>query len=125
MKLSRRQTLSSIVAAAAAGTLPRDVLAHAGNKTLVIGIAADPTGFDPEAVENNTSGFVMAAVFDSLVRYKIGSTEVEPGLAERWDVTPDGTQYTFHLRQGVKFHDGTPLNADTFIQTIARLLDKS
>ncbi|HEY0421626.1 MAG TPA: hypothetical protein VGC80_19065, partial [Acetobacteraceae bacterium] len=63
---TRRHVLSSIVAAAAAGALPRDVMAQAGGKTLVIGIAADPTGFDPEAVENNTSGFVMAAVFDSL-----------------------------------------------------------
>ena len=125
MQPTRRHVLSSIVAAAAAGALPREVMAQTGGKTLVIGIAADPTGFDPEAVENNTSGFVMAAVFDSLVRYKTGSTEVEPGLAERWDVTPDGMQYTFHLRQGVKFHDGTPFNADTFIQTIARQLDKS
>jgi peptide/nickel transport system substrate-binding protein len=125
MQPSRRHVLSSIVAAAAAGALPRDVMAQTGGKTLVIGIAADPTGFDPEAVENNTSGFVMAAVFDSLIRYKTGSTEVEPGLAERWDLTPDGMQYTFTLRQGVKFHDGTALNADTFIQTIARQLDKS
>jgi peptide/nickel transport system substrate-binding protein len=125
MTLTRRQTLSSIVAAAAAGTLPQKVMAQTGGKTLVIGIAADPTGFDPEAVENNTSGFVMAAVFDSLVHYKTGSTEVEPGLAERWDLTPDGMQYTFHLRPGVKFHDGTVLNANTYIQTIARQLDKS
>src|SRR3954468_22676856 len=125
MPLTRRQTLSSIIAAAVAGTLPEELMAQTGGKTLVIGIAADPTGFDPEAVENNTSGFVMAAVYDSLVRYKTGSTEVEPGLAERWEVTPDGMQYTFHLRQGVKFHDGTKLDADTFIQTIARQLDKA
>src|SRR3954467_10268175 len=98
MQPTRRHVLSSIVAAAAAGTLPRDVMAQTGGKTLVIGIAADPTGFDPEAAEDNTSGFVLAAVFDSLVHYKTGSTEVEPGLAERWDVSPDGLQYTFHLR---------------------------
>ena len=124
MQPTRRQALSSIIAAAAAGTLPRDVLAQGAGKTLVIGIAADPTGFDPEAVENNTSGYVMSAVHDTLVAYKPGTVEVEPGLAKSWDITPDGLQYTFHLRPGVKFHDGTPLDAKTFIQTIDRQLDK-
>ncbi|MBV8911417.1 MAG: ABC transporter substrate-binding protein, partial [Acetobacteraceae bacterium] len=125
MKLTRRQTLSSVIAAAAAGTLPRHVLAQSGGKTLVVGIAADPTGLDPEAVENNTSGFIMAAIYDSLVRYKTGSTEVEPGVAERWDVSPDGMQYTFHLRQGITFHDGTKLDAKAYVETVARQLDKS
>jgi ABC-type transport system substrate-binding protein len=92
--------------------------------TLVIGIAADPTGFDPEAVLNNTSGFVMATVYDSLVRYKTGTTEVVPGLAEKWDVSADGLTYTFHLRKGVTFHDGSPFNAKTYIQGIDRLLNK-
>ncbi len=92
--------------------------------TLVVSIAADPTGFDPEAVENNTSGFVMSCVFDSLVAYKPGTTEVAPGLAASWDVAPDGLTYTFHLRQGVKFQDGTPFNAHTYIQTLDRQLKK-
>jgi peptide/nickel transport system substrate-binding protein len=92
--------------------------------TLVIGIAADPTGFDPEAVLNNTSGFVMATIYDSLVRYKTGTTEVVPGLAEKWDVSADGLTYTFHLRKGVTFHDGSPFNAKTYIQGIDRLLNK-
>ena len=91
----------------------------------MVGIAADPTGLDPEAVENNTSGFVMATIYDSLVRYKPGTVEVEPGLAERWDISADGLTYTFHLRPGVKFHDGTPLTADSIVQGVARLFDKS
>jgi len=56
--------------------------------TLVIAIAADPTGLDPEAVLNNTSGFVMGTIFDSLLKYKSGSTDVEPGLAESWRHLP-------------------------------------
>ena len=47
-----------------------------------------------------------------------------PGLAKSWDVTPDGLTYTFHLRDGVKFQDGTPFNAHSFIQTIDRQLKK-
>jgi peptide/nickel transport system substrate-binding protein len=117
--------MTSTIVAAAAGSLPLPAVAQAGGKTLVIGIAADPTGLDPEAVENNTSGFIMAAIYDSLVRYKTGSTEVEPGVAERWEVTPDGLQYTFHLRPGLKFQDGTTLDAKAYIETIARQLDKS
>jgi ABC-type transport system substrate-binding protein len=96
----------------------------AADTTLVIGIAADPTGFDPEAVLNNTSGFVMATIYDSLVRYKTGTTEVVPGLAEKWDISADGLTYTFHLRKGVTFQDGSPFNAKTYIQGIDRILNK-
>ncbi|MBV8185217.1 MAG: ABC transporter substrate-binding protein, partial [Hyphomicrobiales bacterium] len=92
--------------------------------TLVIGIAADPTGLDPEAVLNNTSGFVMATIYDGLTRYKTGTTEVGPGLAEKWDISADGLTYTFHLRKGVNFQDGTPFNAKAYVQGLDRLLNK-
>jgi ABC-type transport system substrate-binding protein len=93
--------------------------------TLVVSMAADPTGLDPEAVENNTSGFVMATVYDSLTAYKPGTVEIAPGLAQSWDITEDGLTYTFHLRRGVKFHDGTPFNAKTYVQTLDRQLNKN
>src|SRR5271157_6529272 len=92
-------TLAALTGAASAQT------------TLVVSMAADPTGLDPEAVLNNTSGFVMATIYDSLVRYKPGTVEVEPGLAQSWDIAADGLTYTFHLRKGVKFQDGSPMNA--------------
>ncbi len=95
------------------------------DSTLVISIASDPTGLDPEAVENNTSGFIMATIYDSLVAYKPGSVEVAPGLAQSWTVAPDGKTYTFHLRKGVKYHDGTPFNARTMVQVLDRNLNKS
>src|SRR5947209_7262161 len=78
--------------------------------TLVVSMAADPTGLDPEAVLNNTSGFVMATIYDGLIRYKPGTVEVEAGLAQSWDIAADGLGYTFHLRPGVRYHDGTPFN---------------
>ena len=83
--------------------------------TLVVSMAADPTGLDPEAVLNNTSGFVMATIYDGLIRYKPGTVEVEPGLAQSWDIASDGLSYTFHLRAGVKYHDGTPFSAHALI----------
>lgn len=93
--------------------------------TLVIGMAADPTGLDPEAVINNTSGYVMSTIYDTLVRYKPGTTEVAPGVASKWDVSPDGLTYTFHLRPGIKFSDGTPLDAKAVIWNVDRLLNKN
>src|SRR5436853_360540 len=92
-------------------------------KTLVIAIGADQTGLDPQTVENNESGFIMSTIYDSIVNYKPGSSLVGPGLAEKWEVSPDGLVYTFHLRHGVRFHDGTPMNARTVAQDVDRAIN--
>ncbi|HXZ44607.1 MAG TPA: ABC transporter substrate-binding protein [archaeon] len=92
-------------------------------RTLVIAIGADQTGLDPQTVENNESGFVMATIFDGIVNYKPGSSEVGPGLAESWTISPDGKVYTFKLRRGVKFHDGTPMNARTVAEDVDRAIN--
>ncbi len=91
--------------------------------TLVIGIGADATGLDPRTVMNNESGFVMSGVLEGLTQYKRGTTEVEPGLAESWTISPDGKTITFRLRRGVKFHDGTPFDADAVIFDFDRILN--
>ncbi len=92
-------------------------------KALVIAIGADQTGLDPQTVENNESGFVMSAIFDSIVNYKPGSSEVGPGLAQSWTVSPDGKVYTFKFRRGVKFHDGTLMNARTVAEDLDRAVN--
>ena len=89
--------------------------------TLVIGLGADATGLDPQRVMNNESGFVMGLIFDRLVHYKPGTTEVIPGLAEKWDISPDGLVYTFNLKKGVKFTDGTPFNAGAMVKEFDRM----
>ncbi len=116
---------SKLVAWVAGLLLASGIAAAHADTTMVVGIAADPTGFDPEAVLNNTSGFVMSTIFDSLVRYKPGTTEVVPGVAQSWDVSADGLTYTFHLRHGLKFTDGTPLDAKAVIWNVDRQLNKS
>jgi peptide/nickel transport system substrate-binding protein len=113
-----------IVCAAAIALLAATSLARA-DTTLVIGMAADPTGLDPEAVENNTSGFVMSTIYDSLLRYKPGTTDVAPGIAESWTTSADGLTYTFHLHHGAKFTDGTPLDAKAVIWNVDRELNKA
>jgi len=92
-------------------------------KTLVIAVGADQTGLDPQTVENNESGFVMSTIFDSIVNYKPGSSDVGPGLAESWTISPDGKVYTFHIRHNVNFQDGTPMNARTVAQDVDRAIN--
>jgi peptide/nickel transport system substrate-binding protein len=92
-------------------------------KTLVIAIGADQTGMDPQTVENNESGFIMSTIYDSIVNYKIGSSIPGPGLAESWTTSPDGKVYTFRLRRGVTFHDGTPMNARTVAADVDRAIN--
>src|SRR5512146_3436417 len=112
-----------IAAALAAGVSGR---ADAqGPKTLVIAIGADQTGMDPQTVQNNESGFVMSTLFDGIVNYRPGSSEVGPGLAESWSISPDGKVYTFKLRRGVKFHDGTPMNARAVAADLDRAINPS
>ncbi|MBP1694450.1 MAG: putative transporter substrate binding protein, partial [Chloroflexi bacterium] len=56
-------------------------------------------------------------VYESLLSFKVGGTEVQPGLAEKYDVNPELTEWTFHLRQGVKFQNGAALDANDVVAT--------
>src|SRR5579872_6605151 len=70
----------------------------------------DPRSLDPALSTDVPTGRAVGYVFDGLTRFA-PLAQVEPALAERWDVTPDGKTYTFHLRRNVTFHDGTPFGA--------------
>lgn len=79
---------------------------------LVFATSTEPLGLDPALVDDVDSGNVLCNIYESLLRFKDKSTEVEPSLAEKWDISDDGLVYTFYLRKGIKFHDGTPFNAE-------------
>jgi peptide/nickel transport system substrate-binding protein len=79
--------------------------------TLVFGAAGEPKLFDPAFASDGETFRVLKQIFEGLVKTKQGSAEIEPALATKWDSSPDGKDWTFTLRQGVKFHDGTPFNA--------------
>src|SRR5258705_8404595 len=70
----------------------------------------DPRSLDPALSTDVPTGRAVGYLFDGLTRFD-PDAKVEPSLAERWDVTPDGITYTFHLRSGVKFHDGSAFTA--------------
>src|SRR5476651_1943120 len=98
--------------------------------TLVYCSEASPAGFDPSQYTSGTEFDASAeTVFNRLTQFERGGTNVEPGLATSWDVSKDGLTYTFHLRDGVKFHTTdyfTPtrdFNADDVVFTFNRLLD--
>ena len=89
----------------------------------MLGRGGDSVGLDPGHEIDGESYKVCDNLYDTLVQYKLGTTEVEPGLAEKWEVSKDGRAYTFHLRKGVKFHDGTPFNADAVLFSFDRQRD--
>ena len=82
----------------------------------------DPRSLDPALSTDVPTGRAVSYVFDGLTRFT-PDARVEPALAERWDVSQDGLTYTFHLRHGVSFHDGTPFSARNVIRTFERALD--
>ena len=84
----------------------------AADATMVFGTSADPVALDGALVSDGESLRAIDQMFESLVTLKPGTTEVEPALATDWSASDDGLEYTFNLREGVKFHDGEPFNAD-------------
>jgi peptide/nickel transport system substrate-binding protein len=95
----------------------------ASSNTLIYGRGADSITLDPIQATDGESLKVTKTIFDTLVEYKDTNTEIEPALAERWTVSPDGKVWTFYLRKGVKFHDGTPFNADAVVYNFERWMD--
>ena len=94
-----------------------------GDNTIIIGLQAEPVSLDPTQITDYNSSRACMEMYDSLLRFKDGSTDLEPSLATEWDVSEDGLEYTFTLRQGVTFHDGTPFNADAVKFNIDRQIN--
>ncbi|GAE26742.1 dipeptide-binding ABC transporter [Halalkalibacter wakoensis JCM 9140] len=94
-----------------------------GNKVVVVGLEAEPTSLDAHQLSDYNSSRAAMELYDQLVEFKDESTDIVPGLAEKWDVSDDGLKYTFYLREDVTFHDGTPFNAEAVKFSIDRQID--
>ncbi|MBK3745182.1 ABC transporter substrate-binding protein [Paraburkholderia aspalathi] len=112
-------------------TLSMVAINAANAKTLVYCSEAAPDSFDAALTTSGATYDASARnVSNGLIKIKRGSTELEPGLAESWEISEDGKEYTFHLRKGVKFHTTsyfTPtreFNADDVVFSFERQGDK-
>ena len=85
-------------------------------------IPADLTSIDPHLIGNEYETIVAADLFEGLTVYGPDAS-IRPGVAERWDVAPDGKTYVFHLRPGLAWSDGTALTAGDFVYAFRRALD--
>jgi len=117
--LTRRRLLQFAAGAGLAAPLAPGVLfvdhvaAQGGNAggEIVVGLDYEMDNLDPAVTPYAVSHWVMMNIFDTLVWRGTDGT-FYPGLAESWEVNEGGTAYTFHLKQGVTFHDGTPFDAE-------------
>ena len=89
-------------------------------QTLVFGRGGDSTSLDPAITTEGESFKVTENIYETLLNFGEQDTTIHPGLAEKWEVSDDGLEYKFTLRQGVKFHDGTDFNAEAVIKNIDR-----
>ena len=108
----------TLLAATALAGLAGPALAEG---TLTVAQRQDPQNWDPVDTFLLAWGGIASNIFDGLVR-RDENLELQPGLAESWEVLDDGMRYRFHLRQGVTFHDGEPFDAEAVKYTFDRLL---
>ncbi|MBW2146227.1 MAG: glutathione ABC transporter substrate-binding protein [Deltaproteobacteria bacterium] len=94
--------------------------ASEGGKTIVFAQGAEPISLDPPNQTDNPSEMVVRHIHDNLVNFT-EKMDIVPMLATSWETTKDGLTWTFHLRKGVKFHDGTPFDADAVIFNLKRV----
>lgn len=98
--------------------------AQTPDDVLVIGQIAEPKSMDPATVTAVNDFRILVNMYDGLTRYKDGSLEVRPSLAKSWEISADGTEYTFKLREDVTFHDGTRFDAAAVKYNFDRMLNK-
>jgi ABC-type transport system substrate-binding protein len=105
--MKRWSVLATLLMAALLALAP----VQAQAQTVTYAAGADPDSLDPANAESNPSEAVNRMIHENLVKFD-AKLNLVPGLAEKWEQAKDGMSWTFFLRKGVKFHDGTPFNAE-------------
>ncbi|MGI5899610.1 MAG: ABC transporter substrate-binding protein [Christensenellales bacterium] len=101
--------IALVALAGCAGTGAKDA---AAKDSLIIAIDKDITTLHPSDYASTNENILSEQVYDTLMYLPESGHDFEPRLAETWEVSEDGLSYTFHLRQGIKFHDGSPFTAE-------------
>ncbi|WP_282693198.1 ABC transporter substrate-binding protein [Streptomyces sp. CC208A] len=100
-----------LIATGCASDRDKDENKSKAKDTFVFGAPGDPASLDPALASDGETFRVTRQAFEALLEHESGGSELVGGLAEKWSSNPEGTVWTFNLRQGVKFHDGETLNA--------------
>ncbi|HKI59020.1 MAG TPA: ABC transporter substrate-binding protein [Trueperaceae bacterium] len=115
--MTRKWLIALATLLASAGT------GFAANSTVVLTFQNDISTLDPAIGYNWDNWSMIQAIFDGLMTYKPGTTELQPALATDYQISDDGLTYTFDLRQGVTFTDGEPFDASVVKYSFERMLD--
>jgi peptide/nickel transport system substrate-binding protein len=121
-------TIAIALTNCAVGEQPRSSAPTATSSTtptgaLVYGASGQPVNLEPGNITDGNSVIAQNQIYNRLLEFKPGTTELAPALATEWSVSADGKTWTFRLRQGVKFHDGTPFNAEAVKFNVERWWD--
>jgi oligopeptide transport system substrate-binding protein len=110
-----------------AGCAKRESRVQTGNRDQVLhrSLGYEVTELDPHIVTGTAEANVLGALFEGLVTEDPVDLHPVPGVAERWDISPDGLVYTFHLRANAKWSDGTVITASDFVSSYRRILTPS
>ncbi|MGK5449079.1 ABC transporter substrate-binding protein [Streptomyces radiopugnans] len=119
MRITGSRVVQTIAATLAVGVIATGCASERGEKdegkggdTFVFGAAGDPGSLDPALASDGETFRVTRQAFEALIEHEPGGTELVGGLAESWEADESGTEWTFNLRKGVKFHDGEKLTAE-------------
>jgi len=118
----RVRALTALVLLAACDTRREPLHQQRDPGALVVAQASDAIALDPVLSTDSESIEVGELIFEGLVGWKAGTTDIEPRLATAWRVSDDGLTWTFDLRPNVSFHDGTPFDAAAVVFSFERLL---
>lgn len=121
-KETGKETTTTTTPSTQISTTTTTTTSEAKGSTIVIGVTDKVTDLDPANAYDFFTWEVLNNVMEGLVKYKPGTLEIVPGLAEKWEVSKDGKVWTFILREGLKFSDGTPLTAKDVVRSIERVM---
>jgi peptide/nickel transport system substrate-binding protein len=99
--------------------------AWAQGGALRVGLPTVSSTLDPATALDGPVSVIARQMFDTLVQYREVGSDIEPGLATQWSVSRDGLTWTFRLRDGVRFHDGTVLTAQHVVESLDRVIQPS
>lgn len=106
------------------GCAKRETPVESGNRQQILhfGNGGEPQDLDPQTTIGNPESQIQDALFEGLTAWGLHQEEPVPGAADRWDISEDGTVYTFHLKPNGKWSNGDPVTAQDFVFSVERIL---